>query len=163
MQTKKEMAAAMAALNLTLPDNWSKLSTERALTYGQAQIDASQGKVIVIEGHEPDATKKPTLMSKIASGLKIAREALLGQDAAFNPDGKGTMPRDPNWGRGVTYPWPRRKSTFLVAKVKEMTNAEYQAASRQVRRADDRRDGKMPVGMSQGAWHKAQGFGKVRA
>lgn len=65
-----------------------------------------------------------------------------------------TMPKDPKWRRrapGSARGWyPVRK---LADDPVPMT--------RQVRRQNERRDQKMPIGASQSVWHKTMGFGKI--
>ena len=63
-----------------------------------------------------------------------------------------TMPKNPKWkrttsgGRG----WhPTRPA------------ADPEVMTRQVRRQNERREQKMPIGARQDVWHKTMGFGKV--
>jgi hypothetical protein len=67
MTTKKESAATLAEKGIALPDNWSKLSTERALAWaGEAMLGV-----------------KPKRVGRIAHGVSAMMGALAAAGAAF--------------------------------------------------------------------------------
>jgi hypothetical protein len=66
MTTKKEAAATLAEKGIALPDNWSKLSTERALAWaGEAMLGV-----------------KPKRVGRIAHGVSALMGALAAAGAA---------------------------------------------------------------------------------
>ena len=148
MATKIEWAQQIKAAGLELPENWGKLSTSRA--------EAVKDKLL--------GTVKPSLARTIGRMAGAAIGAVVGlgaavMDGAKEPEHFGqtkaaTMPKDPKWRRrapGSARGWyPVRK---LADDPVPMT--------RQVRRQNERRDQKMPIGASQSVWHKTMGFGKI--
>ena len=156
MATKIEWAQQIKAAGLELPENWAKLSTSRA--------EAAKDKLL--------GTKKPTLGKTIDRAIGAIVGAVLGLDVAAGdvrqavipvkapePVRKAqtkaaTMPKDPKWRRrapGSARGWyPVRK---LAADPVPMT--------RQVRRQNERREQKMPLGARQELWHKTMGLGKI--
>lgn len=160
MATKIEWAQQIKAAGLELPENWGKLSTSRA--------EAIKDKLL--------GTEKPSLGHTIGRTAGAIIGAVLGMGAAAvevagdvrqavaptkapEPVRKGqtkaaTMPKDPKWRRrapGSARGWyPVRK---LAEAPVPMT--------RQVRRQNERRGEKMPIGVSQSLWHKANGFGQI--
>ena len=160
MATKIEWAQQIKAAGLELPENWGKLSTSRA--------EAVKDKLL--------GTAKPSLGHTIGRAAGAIIGAVLGMGAAAvevagdvrqavvpakapEPVRKAqtkaaTMPKDPKWRRrapGSARGWyPVRK---LADDPVPMT--------RQVRRQNERRDQKMPIGASQSVWHKTMGFGKI--
>lgn len=179
MATKIEWAQQIKAAGLELPENWGKLSTSRAEVWKDKALAAVQ--------HKPSAMGKTTAAVKDAKPLRggimglgraigavaVAMAGLAGATVetaasvvglrdATEPPGRArtpqtkaaTMPKDPKWRRrapGSARGWyPVRK---LADDPVPMT--------RQVRRAEERRASKMPVGASQALWHRAQGFGQI--
>ena len=160
MATKIEWAQQIKAAGLELPENWAKLSTSRA--------EAIKDKLL--------GTEKPTLGKTLDRAVGAVLGAVLGLGGAVvevagdvrqavaptkapEPVRKGqtkaaTMPKDPKWRRrapGSARGWyPVRK---LADAPVPMT--------RQVRRQNERRKGKMPIGVSQSLWHKAKGSGQI--
>lgn len=176
--TKIEWAQQIKAAGLELPENWGKLSTSRAEVWKDKALAAVQ--------HKPSAMGKTTAAVKDAKPLRggimglgraigaaaVAMAGLAGATVetaasvvglrdATEPPGRArtpqtkaaTMPKDPKWKRttGGGRGWyPVRKLAAVVGE-----------PSRQVRRAEERRANKMPVGASQALWHRAQGFGQI--
>ena len=160
MATKIEWAQQIKAAGMELPENWAKLSTSRA--------EAAKDKLL--------GTAKPTLGKTIDRAVGAIVGAVLGLDRAAvevagdvrqavaptkapEPVRKAqtkaaTMPKDLKWRRrapGSARGWyPVRK---LADAPVPMT--------RQVRRQNERRGEKMPIGVSQSLWHKANGFGQI--
>ena len=64
-----------------------------------------------------------------------------------------TMPKDENWKRAGS-----RKDR---ATVMQAAATDPQPMTRQATRQNGRRADKMPVGVTQEAWHKQNGFAKI--
>lgn len=67
-----------------------------------------------------------------------------------------TMPRDKNWTKRQFAAW---KAPYVAGHGHKPGEG---GASRQAQRAAERRLGKMPLGVTRVAWHRAQGFGGTR-
>ena len=160
MATKIEWAQQIKAAGLELPENWAKLSTSRA--------EAAKDKLL--------GTKKPTLGKTIgrATGAIVGAVLGLGRAAVEAAGGvrqavipvkapepvrkaqtkAATMPKDPKWRRRA----PRSaRGWYPVRKLAD----DPAPMTRQVRRQNERREQKMPIGVKQGLWHNMMGFGKI--
>lgn len=158
MTTKNELAEQLTARGIALPANWGKMSLARAQAFADigAATKPSLGQTI---GRAAGAIVGAVL-GMGAAAVEVAgdvRQAVIPAKAP-EPVRKAqtkaaTMPKNPKWKRttGGGRGWyPARK---LAADPEPMT--------RQVRRQNERREQKMPIGARQDLWHKAQGFGKI--
>ena len=159
MATKIEWAQQIRAAGLELPENWAKLSTSRA--------EAAKDKLL--------GTEKPTLGKTIDRAVGAIVGAVLGLGgAAVEVAGGVRQAVIP-----VKAPEPVRRAQTKAAtmpknlKWKRTTGggrgwypvgspaADPEVMTRQVRRQNERREQKMPIGARQDIWHKTMGFGKV--
>ena len=159
MTTKNELAETLTAAGVTLPLTWGKFSTTRA----QAWADAA------LYGDDVDPQAAPAKPKRVsfAKTFGAIAGAVLGATVASAgvvvplpeldnlsaEDKTATMPKDPKWRRstGGGRGWNPCKPVEV----------DLSTASRQVRRATDRRSNKMPLGAKLSVWHDAQGFGKI--
>lgn len=137
-QTKQDAAATLAEKGIALPDNWSKLSTERALTWAANALAAAP---------------ETTFMGKAKKAVKSA----LGLDKAARKNAGMKVFSDPNYRRTTN-----KTRQFLAANAppKEAVNPEK--PSRQMWRRFQIDQHKQPLEMSQEEWHKIKGYGKVQ-
>lgn len=137
MATKIEWAQQIKAAGLELPENWGKLSTSRAGAIIGAVLGMGAAAVEVAGD-----VRQAVVPAKAPEPVRKAQTKA------------ATMPKDPKWRRrapGSARGWyPVRK---LADDPVPMT--------RQVRRQNERRDQKMPIGASRSVWHKTMGFGKI--
>ena len=179
---KKEAAAMLAGRGIALPDNWSKLSTERAIAWADLEATAHQalaGDADKLTGAElappeaPKAAKKVGIIGHAKAGLMAVGAALAGMgatvveavaapepaplDKAARKNAKMKVFSDPKYRKTT------RKMRRFFANNSTVSAVTPENPSRQVRRALERRANKMPLGALQAVWHKSQGFGKIGA
>ena len=160
--TKIEWAAQLRKAGIDLPENWGKLSTSRAQAFtekalagkpakgGLGRLAASIGAVAASAMSAAGAMVDTALA---VTGMNEAVEAL--PERSGPPEGyvRKTLP-NPGWARytGGMRGWLR-----------SYPGADPDPITRQVRRQNERRAGKMPIGSRQSIWHDLKGFGKVGA
>lgn len=159
---KKIYAEEIVNAGFRLPDNWGKLSTSRAEAERDRLLGVKSPKVGLAKAI---GTMAGTVLGMAAAALGNAVTSVAATAKEYNdgPSEKraqtkaATMPKNPNWGRsektlGKTQFYPVRR---LAADPEPMT--------RQVRRQNERRAVKMPIGARQSIWHEVMGYGKINA
>lgn len=143
------------------PENWGKLSTSRAEAVKDKLLGKATKSVASIIGAGIGRMAGAILAT--GSALVNATEAAVDLVSATKavedtrrPQAKAaTMPKNPNWGRsekrlGKTQFYPVRRFA-----------ADPVPLTRQVRRQNERREQKMPLGARQSIWHDVMGYGKI--
>ena len=161
MTSKIEWAQQIKAAGLELPENWGKLSTSRAEAAKDKLLGKATKSVATIIGAGLGRVAGAILAA--GSVLANATEAAVSLASASKeiegtrrPQAKAaTMPKNPNWGRsekrlGKTQFYPVRRFA-----------ADPVPLTRQVRRQNERREQKMPIGARQSIWHDVMGYGKI--
>lgn len=165
MLTKNEIAEKLIAKGIALPPNWGKLSTTRAkafLDIAETTATANTKSVAAVIGAGLGRVAGAVLAAAgaVAGGVVSVAETVVHirqepEDLRRPQIKKATMPKNPNWGRsektlGKTQFYPVQKLA-----------ADPDPITRQVRRQNERREQKMPIGARQEGWHRVMGFGKV--
>lgn len=162
MMTKNEIAEKLIAKGIALPPNWGKLSVARA----QALLDIAETTAtksvapIIGAGLGRVAGAVLAAAGAVAGGIASVAETIVPaqhepEDTRRPQAKKATMPKNPNWGRSEKPPGKRQ---FMPVR---KLAADPEPITRQVRRQNERRDQKMPIGARQEGWHKVMDFGKV--
>lgn len=137
--TKKEAATALADKGIALPDNWSKLSTERAVTWAVNEMAAA-----------PEA-------KGFVARAKDKVKSALGLDKAARKNAAMKVFSDPKYRRTTN---KMRRFLAVNTPMREAGNPEK--PTRQMLRRHRIDMVKQPLDMSQQAWHQIKGFGKVQ-
>lgn len=91
--TKKEAATMLADRGIALPDNWSKLSTERAISW--AELEAGAHEALAAD-NERSKREKPKKVGVIAHGAAALAAAVLGMGhAVADALGVSDKPEEP--------------------------------------------------------------------
>ena len=153
MTTKKELAVAMAAMNIALPDNWSKLSTDRATAFVTNELAAHAILSELDALSEADKAEAKGFISRAKDKVKSA----LGLDKAARKNAEMKVFSDPTYRRTT-----RKMRRFMAERrvMREAVNPEV--PTRQMLRRQKIEMVKQPLDMSQQAWHQLKGFGKVQ-
>lgn len=149
---KKTYAEEIVNAGFRLPDNWGRLSTARA----EAERDRLLGvKAKKVGLAKVIGTMAGAMLSMAAAAVtSVAETVVTAKDYNDGPSEKraqvknATMPKNPNWGRSQKAPG---KNQFLP--VRKMA-ADPVPLTRQVRRQNERRAGRMPIGARQENWHR---------
>lgn len=149
MTTKIEWAAQIKKAGLELPENWGKLSTSRAEAAKDRLLGNATKSVASIIGAG---------LGRMAGVVLAAAGDMISTDKS-EPKSRGqtkpaTMPKDLNWRR-------RTKGSSRGWYIVRELAADPEPVTRQVRRQNERREQKMPIGARQEIWHKTMGFGKI--
>lgn len=119
------------------PAGWGKMRVSEKAAWLKRNLDDFR-----------KASEKPSLKSRILSGAK----SLLGIEMADKPTRKTVEhPAFRKW------PTPKGRQFFMVKKLA----ADPDPMTRQVRRQNERRNEKMPIGARQDERHRLSGFSKV--
>lgn len=154
---KKTYAEEIVNAGFRLPENWGKLSTARA--------EAERDRLLGVKSPKVGMAKAigamlGAMIGGAAAAVTSVAETVVHirqepEDLRRPQVKKATMPKNPNWGRSQKAPG---KNQFLP--VRKMA-ADPVPLTRQVRRQNERRAAKMPIGARQEGWHAINGFGKI--
>lgn len=162
MTSKIEMAARLREAGISLPDNWGKLSTSRAQAFVDSTLDSPKVKGglkrLAASMGAAAAAMGAAAISAAGSFLEAATAATDYSEAVTTgPSGppEGYVRKtllNPGWARstGGNRGW-----------YPSYPAADPDPITRQVRRQNERRLRKMPIGARQSVWHDLRGFGKV--
>lgn len=120
------------------PAGWGKMRVSEKAAWLKLNLDDFR-----------KASEKPSLKSRILAKAK----SILGIETADKPTRKTV--EHPAFRKWAT---PKGRQFFKVKKFA----ADPDPMTRQVRRQNERRNEKMPIGARQDEWHKLSGFAKVR-
>jgi hypothetical protein len=164
MTTKKELQAQLEAAGISLPAGWSKMSLPRAREWATAELKSNPNKRLVgrlarsaVSAIGAAAHALGGAMARAAEATSDLADAFAATPPAYAsaPRAKAaTMPKDPNWKRGGSQPG---KYEFYPS----YPGPDPEPMTRQVRRQNERRASKMPIGARQSAWHALNGFGRI--
>ena len=163
--SKKEWAEKLAEAGVELPENWGKMSSVRAEDWAKAKLNvpgSASDKVARLARSAVSAIGAAA--HALGGAMTRASEATSDLADAFSmtppayasaPRAKAaTMPKDPNWKRGGSQ---LGKYEFYPS----YPGPDPEPMTRQVRRQNERRASKMPIGARQSAWHALNGFGRI--
>lgn len=160
MSTKIEWAAQLRKAGIDLPENWAKLSTSRAQAFTEKALGTPPKKGTMARAATFVGAVIGTLAGAAVSGAKAVAEAVTPEPVEAPAPVRKSRPEgyvrktveNPKWarttggGRGWFPSYPA---------------ADPDPITRQVRRQNERRAGKMPIGARQSVWHGLKGFGKI--
>lgn len=116
--TKKEAAATLADRGIALPDNWSKMSTERAVEWAKNELGAHE--YLAGEKAKSEKPKKVGIIGHAKAGLAAAAAVLgMGVAAELAPE----------------KPAAADKAARKNAKLKVYSDPKYRRTTRATRRA----------------------------
>lgn len=145
-RTKKRAADRLAENGISLPRDWAKLTTERAVAFVENRINFKNA--LSKEEAEPIPLK-----SKLLDRAK----ALVGMDKMARKNAKAKVYGDPSYVRTTG------KTRRMLQAVKFVGLAvDPEVPTRQMLRRHEIEKSKQPLDMTQEAWHKLKGFGKVQ-
>lgn len=126
--TKKEAAEMLAGRGIALPDNWSKLSTERAIAWAGLEATAHEalaGGADKLTGEELSPPKAPKvgIIAHAKAGLMVVGAALAGMGATV-VEAVAPAPE----------PAPLDKAARKNAKMKVFSDPKYRKTTRKMRR-----------------------------
>ena len=155
--TKKEAATALAGKGIALPDNWSKLSTERAVTWATNWTAAHERLMAPVPELDalPEADK-----AEVKGFLARAKDKVkssLGLEKAARKNAAMKVFSDPMYRRTTN-----KLRRFMAANTPPKVAVNPEKPTRQMWRRFQIDQHKQPLEMSQEDWHKTKGYGKVQ-
>lgn len=165
MATKSELKAQLEAAGIALPDNWAKMTSARAETFAKTALQKAPatGAIAGMKrraiGLASAALAAGSALVNLAVDTAETARAVVFADPepedTRRPQAKAaTMPKNPNWGRTER---KYQKNSFYPT----YPAPDPEPLTRQVRRQNERRTPKMPIGARQSAWHALMGYGPV--